>query len=466
MDSDPPPDPDPIASVSFAEDRTPDGAPRPGYGATLAALADADLVALCGSIAERLRERRVGFGGQSFTVDAVPRVLPGPEWDELAAGLQQRARALNAFLHDAYGEQRIVAAGIVDGELIAGAEGFEPDLAGRLPRDCFPAAVIGFDIVRDGDGSFLVLEDNLRTPSGIAYALAARDAIVHALPSGLPVPRAIDPVVFELLAGVMCAAGPAGEPTRAIVLTDGPDNVAHYEHGLIARRLGLPLATPDDLVRDGDRLGVRTDTGTEPVNVVYRRTDEDRVRDDNGALTGVGELLLEPWLSGRVGVVNAFGTGVADDKRVHAHAEEFIRFYLGEEPMVRSVPTLPLGTPAQRETALARLHELVVKPRHGHGGVGVVIGAHAEAADLERAAAELQANPEEFVVQPIIPLSRHPTVIDGRLEARHVDLRAFAFCGETVGLMPGGLTRVALDAGALVVNSSQNGGGKDTWVLD
>ncbi len=460
------PEPDPIASASFAEDRRPDGAPRPGYDATLTVLADADLDVLCATIQERLSDRGVGFGGQSFTVDAVPRMLPGAEWDALAAGLQQRARALNAFLHDAYGELRVVAAGIVDGELISGAEGYEPDLAGRLPAHCAPAAVIGFDIVRDSDGSFLVLEDNLRTPSGIAYALAARDALVHALPPGLPVPRPIDPVVFELLAGVMRAAGPAGEPTRAVVLTDGPDNVAHYEHALIARRLGLPLITPNDLVRDGAWLGVRTDSGVEPVNVVYRRTDEDRVRDEDGALTGVAELLVEPWLSGRVGVVNAFGAGVADDKRVHGHAEEFVRFYLGEEPLVRSVPTLPLATAAERATALGRLHELVVKPRHGHGGVGVVIGAHADAVDLERAAAELAANPDEFVVQPIVPLSCHPTVIDGRLEARHVDLRAFAFCGETVGLMPGGLTRVALDAGALVVNSSQNGGGKDTWVLD
>lgn len=202
------------------------------------------------------------------------------------------------------------------------------------------------------------------------------------------------------------------------------------------------------------------------VDVVYRRTDEDRVRDEHGELTDVAELLVPAWLEGKVGLVNAFGNGLGDDKCAHGYVEDFIRFYLGEEPLVRSVPTSTLRTSAEVRDAIGRLRELVVKPRHGHGGKGVVIGADAEPAELERVAAALERNPERYIVQPVVALSRHPTMIDGRFEPRHVDLRPFAFCSQDVRLIPGGLTRVAFEAGALVVNSSQNGGGKDTWVFD
>jgi carboxylate-amine ligase len=302
--------------------------------------------------------------------------------------------------------------------------------------------------------------------------LAARDALVYALPDGFPVPRAIDPLTYELLGGALRAASPAGvKDPLVVVLTDGEDNVAYHEHAELATRLGAPLLAPSDLRREGSSLRVQADDGgSAAVDVVYRRTDEDRIRDDQGELTEVAELLMQPWLSGSIGLVNAFGNGVADDKLVHRHVEDFIRFYLHEEPLVRSVPTYELDTPAKLRDAIFRLRELVVKPRHGHGGVGVVIGAHAEQADLDRVAVELERRAEDFVVQPIIPLSQHPTVIDGRLEPRHVDLRPFAFCAgaaaSAVELVPGGLTRVALQAGALVVNSSQKGGGKDTWVLD
>jgi uncharacterized circularly permuted ATP-grasp superfamily protein len=453
---------------SYAEERDANGTPRPEYAAALSVLASTDLTRLTTDIAARLQQRGVTFGGGAFVVDPVPRLLAGAEWDALAGGLAQRARALNSFLVDAYGEQRIVESGIISAATIAEAEGFEPDLAGCLPTRGAPAAIIGFDVVRDAHGDFLVLEDNLRTPSGIAYALAARDALTHTLPTGLPTPRPIDPITYEFLDRVLRSAAPADHPHPCVVvLTDGPGNVAYYEHAQAASRLDALLVTPADLVREGDGIAVVLADGTrQMVDVVYRRTDEDRVRDEDGELTDVARILLGPWLDGRVGLVNAFGNGLADDKLVHAHVEDFIRFYLGEEPLVRSVPTYALDTPAKRRDAARRLRELVVKPRHGHGGIGVVIGAHAEQADLDRVAAELEASDGEFIVQPIVPLSCHPTVIDGRLEARHVDLRPFAFCAETVELIPGGLTRVALDEGALVVNSSQRGGGKDTWVLD
>jgi uncharacterized circularly permuted ATP-grasp superfamily protein len=349
--------------------------------------------------------------------------------------------------------------------LIAGEETV---LMGYLPEHEAPAAIIGFDVVRDPSGEFLVLEDNVRTPSGVAYALAAREVLMEILPASCPRPRPVDPIAYEMLRRVVLAAAPSGDRDPSIVvLTDGSDNVAYYEHEQAALRLDAPLVTPADLTLDGDRLTVRLPGGgSRAVDVVYRRTDEDRVRDEHGELTEVASKLLGPWLNGRIGLVNAFGNGLADDKLVHSHVEDFIRFYLHEEPLVRSVPTQALDSPVELRRTISRLRELVVKPRHGHGGIGVVIGPHAETEDLARLAQEIESYPERYISQPTVPLSLHPTVIDGRLEPRHVDLRPFSFFAEEVELMPGGLSRVALEAGALVVNSSQDGGGKDTWVLD
>jgi uncharacterized circularly permuted ATP-grasp superfamily protein len=448
----------------YDEGRDSTGSPRPGYAEAFRALAGTDLEGLTRAVAHELERRGVSFGAQPFVVDPVPRLIGAADWEALAAGLAQRTRALNRFLLDAYGERQIVRHGVIPAAMIDEAKGYEPELAGRLPAHGTPAAVIGFDVVRDRTGEFLVLEDNLRTPSGFAYALAARKALASALPDGFPAPRPVDPIAYELLGGVMRAAAPPGcRDPSLVVLTDGAHNVAYYEHAQAARRLGAALATPADLVREGERLRVRLPGGdTRPVDVVYRRTNEDRLRDERGELTAVAQALLDPWLSGQIGLVNAFGNGLADDKFVHSCIEDCIRFYLGEEPLVRSVPTL---TTDGRPT-IGELRRLVIKPRHGHGGIGVVIGAHAETDDLDRLARELEAHPERYVAQPTVALSRHPTVIGGRLEPRHVDLRAFAFAGDDVALLPGGLTRVALNAGALVVNSSQQGGGKDTWVVD
>jgi carboxylate-amine ligase len=451
--------------AAYDEDRDEAGSPREGYEQALGALNGCDLGDLSRAVARRLDGRGVSFGPDPFVVDPVPRLLRAAEWDPLAAGLAQRARALNALLRDAYGERRIVGAGVIPEAAIERAEGYEPDLRGRLPQHGSPAAIIGFDVVRDPDGEFLVLEDNLRTPSGFAYALAARAALTDELPPGFPASRPIDPLAYELLDRALRAAAPApgGEQPVIAIVTDGPSNVAYYEHEQAARRIGAVLATPDDLVDDGERVSVKLPGGgSRPLDVVYRRTNIDAVRDDDGELTDVARVLLEPWLAGRIGLVNGFGNGLADDKFIHGYVEDCIRFYLGEEPLVRSVPTRAIeGRPTVDE-----LRELVVKPRAGFGGEGVVIGAHAETGDLERLAGDLEADPEHFIAQPIVTLSRHPTVIDGRLEPRHVDLRAFAFCGDDVALLPGGLTRVALDAGTLVVNSSQHGGGKDTRVFE
>jgi uncharacterized circularly permuted ATP-grasp superfamily protein len=460
--------PRPAFTDGYDEDRDEHGVPRPGYAQLLDALRGVDLPALSAAVTRHLERDGVNFGGDPFVVDPVPRLLSGTEWETLARGLAQRARALNSFLLDAYGEQRVVGAGIVAEQTILEAEGFEPDLMGRFPTHEGPAGVIGFDVVRAPSGEFLVLEDNVRTPSGIAYALAARAAVAEELPKTSLNPRPIDPLIYEQLGRCLRSAAPAGSSSPLIVLlTDGPENVAYFEHAHAAERLGVALVTPDDLIADGSELRVKLpDGGTATVDVVYRRTDEDRVREQRGEMTDVAQRLLPAWLSGNVGLVNAFGNGIADDKLVHSHVEDFIRLYLEEEPLVRSVPTQALNTEADARAAIDRLRELVIKPRHGHGGKGVVIGAHANDADLEELAVELEAHPERYISQPTVALSKHPTVIDGELAPRHVDLRVFAFCGEAVEVAPGGLSRVALAPDALVVNSSQQGGGKDTWVID
>jgi len=463
---------EPAHAAPYDEERPRDGRFRARYTDLLAALRAAGVTTLAAAVRRHLEQAGVTFSGEPFAVDPVPRLIAASEWEALEAGLAQRARALNAFLRDAYGERRVVAAGLIEPSLIDDAEGYEPDLAGRLSGVRAPAAIIGFDLVREPGGEFLVVEDNLRTPSGLAYLLAARAALAPTLPPELPQPRPVDPVLYDLLRDTLHAAAPAaaradGHMPQAVLATDSPDNTAYYEHAHLAAALEIPLVTPDDLMVEGDRLFVELPDGSvRRVDVVYRRTDEDRVRDDDGHMTTIARLLLAPWLAGEVGLVNAFGNGVADDKLVHGNVEDFVRFYLEEEPLVRSVPTLSLPA-ALGEDPVASLRRLVVKPRHGHGGRGVTIGTTAERDELARLARELRAQPEDYVAQPIVPLSRHPTVIDGRLEPRHVDLRPFAFCaGEEVRLAPGGLSRVAFAAGEMVVNSSQNGGGKDTWVLD
>jgi uncharacterized circularly permuted ATP-grasp superfamily protein len=440
----------------------------------LAALGEMDLRALARSLAADLCARKVTFGTadngdvESFVVDPVPRVIAREEWRALAAGLAQRARALDRFVADVYGPRRIVAAGYVPWSAIESADHYEPRMADLPPASGRWIAIAGLDIVRDGDGPYIVLEDNVRTPSGIAYAVIAREALSGHLsvPDGMRV-RSLEPA-YELLHESLRAAAPpaAGEDPSIVVLTDGPANPAYYEHGAIARRLGLPLVTPADLRVRSKRLVADTDDGSVAVDVVYRRTNEDRLFDAAGALTTLGDVLLGPLEAQTLGCANAFGTGVADDKLVHAYVEEMVRFYLGEEPLLRSVATYDPTAPGVLEMVLDRVDELVVKPRSGHGGIGVVVGPRADRDALAAVSHELAAAPERFVVQETVRLSRQPTVCGDELEPRHVDLRPFTFAiGDRVEIFPGGLTRVALERGSLVVNSSRNGGAKDTWVL-
>jgi uncharacterized circularly permuted ATP-grasp superfamily protein len=434
--------------------------------------------ALRTAVDDRLASAGVTFGAGTdpglYEIDPIPRILPAQEWATLAAGLEQRVRALNAFLVDAYGKRRMVAAGLIAEEVIDGAEGFEPELRGRWPGGVAPAAIAGLDVVRDADGTLLVLEDNLRTPSGLAYAVAARQAVDRVLPLPADGVEELGDPLFAALRNLLHDAAPsrgggAAEPS-IVVLTDGPDASGWWEHAEIARRVGAALVTLEDLERREGRVWART-AGDRPgpagpVDVVYRRCDEDRLRDEDGTLTAVGELLLEPWLNGRVAVVNAFGAGLGDDKLVHAHVEAMVRFFLDEEPLVPSVETFDLARPEALELVLGDLRSFVVKPRMGAGGTGVVVCEHAEDRDLQRLAADLAADPGSSIAQRTVKLSSHPTVVDGRLQPRHVDLRPYVLStASTCRTAPGGLTRVAWDAGALVVNSHQNGGAKATWVL-
>jgi uncharacterized circularly permuted ATP-grasp superfamily protein len=444
------------------------------FGRLLAVLDELDLPALSRSLSEDLRARKVTFGAadggdvEAFVVDPVPRVIERDEWEALAAGLAQRAEALERFVADVYGDRRIVAAGRVPWSAIESAEFFEPRMAQLPPAGGRWIPIAGLDVVRDGDGPFVVLEDNVRTPSGIAYAVAAREALSGylAVPEGMRV-RSLEPA-YEWLGEALRAAAPAqaGEHPSVVVLTDGPSNSAYYEHGAIARRLGLPLVRLGDLSVRSQRLYADTDDGVIAVDVVYRRTDEDRLFDAAGERTTLAEVLLGPLEAQTLACVNAFGTGVADDKLVHSYVEEMVRFYLDEEPLLASVPTYDLSQPGVLAMALERIDELVVKPRSGHGGIGVVVGPRSDSRVLAAVSRELEATPEQFIVQETVHLSRQPTVCGDELEPRHVDLRPFTFAvGDRVEVFPGGLTRVALERGSLVVNSSQRGGAKDTWVL-
>jgi uncharacterized circularly permuted ATP-grasp superfamily protein len=416
------------------------------------------------------------FAGTPFAVCPIPRLIEPSEWRNLEAGLAQRARALSAFVCDAYGARAIVTEGVMPASVIDDAEGYEPGLAGRWPEALQPLGVVGTDVVRDRSGELLVLEDNVRTPSGYSYAVAARSAVLAALEEWAPgahgagdaEPAAIEQATIDGLRAVVAdAAAAVGQPDgRIVVLTDGPDAAAFYEHRVAAAWLGASLETLDQLERRGGELWLPA--AGERVACVYRRTDIERPYDDFGRTTAVGELLLEPWLAGRLAGVNALGVGVADDKLVHAYVERMIGFYLGEEPLLRSVPTLDLTDDAARAEVLADLRAHVIKPRHGHGGHGVVICAHAEAADIKRVAARLRrpGSGTRYIAQRTVQLSTAPTVVEGALAERHVDLRPFVFATRAAAtVVPGGLTRVAWDDGALVVNSSQNGGAKDTWVL-
>jgi uncharacterized circularly permuted ATP-grasp superfamily protein len=413
----------------------------------------------------RLLEKRgvrVGQGdGHPFPVDPVPRILEAEEWRQVAAGVAQRVRALEYFLEDVYRERQVVADGVVPERIVAGSGFLERDLLGVSPPHGVRIAIAGLDVVRDDAGQLRVLEDNACNPSGIAYAMAVSDALAEVLGVESP-PTEIGKALPVLLRGCLEAAAPDVEGVL-VLLTEGPDNSAYYEHERIAEVAGLVLAEVGDLRRSGPRLLLRDGRR---VRSVYRRTGDERLRDQNGDLTPAAELLLDPMRAGTVGVVNWYGVGVADDKSMYGYVDDLIGYYLGEEPVLPSVRTYDLLEADRLAEVLDRLDDLVVKPRDGYGGDGVVVGPVATPAELDEARAAIRANPEAWIAQDVVSLSTHPTIVDGELQPRHVDLRPFAFNdGREVTVPAGGLTRVALQAGEVIVNSSRDGGGKATWIV-
>jgi uncharacterized circularly permuted ATP-grasp superfamily protein len=405
-----------------------------------------------------------------FPLDLIPRILPAEEWRVIKRGLAQRVRALNAFLEDVYHEQEIVREGIVPWRLVLTRSGFARAAHRIRPPGGVWCHVSGCDLVRDADGRWKVLEDNVRTPSGISYVLENRIAMSRLLPelfAGYEV-RPVSQYPALLLDALKAAAPGGGENPVVVVWTPGPANSAYFEHAFLARQMGVELLEASDLVvRDG-LCYMRTTRGLARVDSIYRRIDDafmDPLEFRPDSLLGVPGL-MGAYRAGNVAIANAVGTGVADDKAVYHYVPEMIRYYLGEEPILDNLPTWLLADPEQRAEALARLHELVVKPTGESGGKGVFIGPHAAEEQLEDQRLLIEQAPERWIAQQTVALSTVPTAQpDGSLAPRHVDLRPFAVYGEDIKIVPGGLTRVALREGSMIVNSSQGGGSKDTWVL-
>jgi len=445
----------------------PDGEPRPLYRELLEELGRRDLGELQGRIEAKVAGSGLTFGeDRPIPIDPVPRLIDGKEWESLEAGLVQRARALNAFIADAYGPQRIFDAGVVPRPLLETSEGYAPAMAGLLDAGAPPATVAGLDLVRGTDGELRVLEDNLRMPSGACYSLAIREIVEPELDAPAR-PLGLGGYLEKLGEAIRDAAPTERREPFAVVLSDGPENGAWYEHERVGRELGLPIVTPEQLESSGESLFARIGRDRRQVDVLYRRLDADQITEPDGSPTALGELLLPALRSGRLRCANAFGTGLADDKLAHVYAERMIRFYLDEEPLLRSVPSYDLGDEEDRREAMERLGELVIKPRGGFGGHGVTIMPRASERERERAIAAVRERPEDFIAQEPVALSSHPTVCGNGLAPRRIDLRPFVI-SSTGGqvAMVGGLTRFARGAGEMIVNSSQGGGCKDTWVVE
>jgi uncharacterized circularly permuted ATP-grasp superfamily protein len=402
--------------------------------------------------------------------DIVPHVIPGAQWDRLARGLRQRVSALNRFLHDVYHEQEIVAAGKIPPGQINGNSQFRREMVGLDVPGGVYAHVAGIDVVKGDDGDYYVLEDNLRTPSGVSYMLENRKMMMRLFPElfAQQTIRPVDHYPDLLLDTLKSLAQQAIDNPTIVLLTPGHYNSAYFEHAFLAQQMGIELVEGQDLAVINNTVFMRTTQGPQKVDVIYRRIDDDFLdprafRPDS--MLGVPGL-LGAYRAGRVTLANAIGTGLADDKSIYPYVPEMIRFYLGEEPILRNVPTYVLRDEDDRRFALEHLDELVVKETHGSGGYGMLVGPTASRDERERFRQRIVDSPERFIAQPTLALSQVPTFCGDEICPRHVDLRPYVLTGREIRFVPGGLTRVALREGSLVVNSSQGGGVKDTWVVD
>lgn len=402
-----------------------------------------------------------------FPFDLMPRVIDGVEWKRVEQGLKQRILALNAFLQDVYNEGRIIEAGHIPADAVYGSPNYRPEMRGFTPPNGAWVHIAGIDLVRDADGTIYVLEDNARTPSGVSYVLQNRQISTRVLPR-LFAQSGVVPVgdyANRLHDAVRSCFG----PDPAVVLTPGMYNSAYFEHSFLAKQMGVQLVEGRDLAVRGGRVVMRTTRGPIPVGAIYRRVDDeflDPLNFNPDSTLGVPGL-LDIYRAGGTCLVNGVGTGVADDKSIYPYVPEMIRFYLGEDPILANVPTFRTADEKERQHVLANLRDLVVKPANASGGYGVVIGPAADERTLAATAEAIEADPANFVGQPLIRLSTCPTLIDGKFQPRRVDLRPFVvFDGREPWVLSGGLTRVALKEGSFIVNSSQGGGSKDTWVLN
>ena len=456
-----------------------DGVPRPGMGTVAEVLTSLGPDGL--SERARLRDAYLDRQGITFSLsgrerplplDLVPRVVGADEWDRVDQGIRQRIKALELFLADVYGPGEIMNDGVVPRALVTTSTHYHRAAFGLVPPNGVRIQVAGIDLIRDETGEFRVLEDNLRCPSGVSYVLENRRTLAHVLPEVFAGNKVRSVAEYpERLLDALRAAAPSdvSDPTVA-VLTPGVHNSAHFEHAFLARRMGAELVEGRDLFCRDDRLWMRTVRGARPVHVVYRRIDDeylDPVHFVPNSLLGVPGL-LNAARAGNVAIANAVGNGVADDKAVYPYVPQMIEYYLDERALLPNVETYNLSDPDQRAFVLGALDRMVVKPVDGSGGYGLVIGSAATEKQLADIAVAIEEDPRSWIAQPIVTLSTCPTLVgESALEPRHVDLRPFAVNdGDHVYVLPGGLTRVALPEGSLVVNSSQGGGSKDTWVLD
>ena len=402
--------------------------------------------------------------------DIIPRVIAAQEWRHLSVGIEQRVMALNAFMHDIYHDQEIIRAGIVPTELIINNAAFVPEMIGVNPPRSIYSHIIGVDIVRTGENDFYVLEDNTRTPSGVSYMMENRETMMQLFPELFARNRVAPVDTYpENLLKTLASVAPTNldaDPV-IVVLTPGLFNSAYYEHSFLADQMGTELVEANDLVVMNGALQMKTTQGLKRVDVIYRRIDDDFIdplvfRPDS--LLGVPGL-FDVYRAGRVTIVNAPGAGIADDKAIYSYIPDIIKFYQGQEPILQNVPTRNCRNPSDLAYVLEHMSELVVKEVHGSGGYGMLVGPASTRAQIEAFKAKLKARPDNYIAQPTLSLSTCPTLVETGLSPRHLDLRPFVLVGDQVRLTPGALTRVALQEGSLVVNSSQGGGTKDTWVL-
>ena len=404
-----------------------------------------------------------------FPFDIVPRIVKHDEWERIERGLRQRIEALNCFLTDIYADQRILKDGIVPDHVIFSATSFRKECIGLKPPRGIWCHITGTDLVRDSDGTIYVLEDNLRCPSGVSYVLENRRILKQTFPEVFDVSRVrpVNDYPSRLLDMLQYVAPPGVPQPRVVVLTPGSYNSAYFEHSFLAQQMGVELVEGRDLVVVGGYVCMRTTEGFERVDVIYRRIDDDFLDPETfraDSALGVSGL-MDVYRAGRVALVNAPGTGVADDKVVYAYVPQIIRYYLGEEAILPNVPTYLCWNEKEIGYVLENLDKLVVKAANESGGYGMLVGPHSTREQRADFADRIRANPRNYIAQPTLALSCVPVIVDGTFEGRHVDLRPYILYGEEIYVMPGGLTRVALTKGSLVVNSSQGGGSKDTWVM-